>query len=809
MNFKQKRDSSRMLTAVSLLALSLISVQAHAQTQTQTPPQLPADEPEYDDAAIVVIGITKQASNIQDTPIAITAFSGEKLTEQGINKVDEIATFTPGFNIRGAGNNPTALTLSMRGQIQVDNIATLEPSVGTYLDEMYIARAYGLNVELVDVESVQVLKGPQGTLFGRNTSAGAVLIQTANPRYDEVSGKISATYGRFDERTGQVTLNLGLNDKFAIRGALYYQKRDGYKTDVDTGRKYEGRETWNGRVKVGWKPTETLEIILSGEWYDTFIDGPARQNLFFNAPPNFGAAKPIVDGIAATDRAQFDGNANRVSVTPPSAVVGADPRGIFNDTRTQTYMAKFILDTDFGQVRWINGYRGIQSENLVDLDGTSFAGHFTGGKQDLKQYSTELQLTGTAFDDRLNFATGLTYFRETGFDQSRSNLFGATFAAGPTVPAQFVGATNWSNFSGTLDNDSFGMYGQLNYELTEELSVTGGLRYSIDDKRVTTQSGDVANNGDTFVRCSPITTPVPCLRTNQETFTNLSYTVGIDYDITDDLLVYAKHSKGYRSGALQLRTLTLADSIPSQPEIVYEQEVGIKTTFLDRRGSFNIAGYHNVVKGAQRSPVLAPNGLSQTVIENADTETWGVEVDASIEVTDGLTIFANGALTDPKYTKYDGRAVSGTFGSQVIVPIDKRDFRFAGIVEKQFSVGANLKKDLGSIGLDANIVYAWQGKLPQIETPERLLTSTGIGGLGLTPAQAAQVLAVSESGSLGILNARVALSFGPEKNFELALWGKNLTGDQEQQYTLLLSNIYVGTSYNEPRSYGVTGTFKF
>src|SRR3546814_19756551 len=114
----------------------------------------------------------------------------------------------------------------MRGQIQNDNIATLEPSVGTYLDEMYIARAYGLNTELVDVESVQVLKGPQGTLFGRNTSAGAVLIQAANPRYGEISGKLSATYGRFDERTGQAVLNLGLSASLAVRGALGFPKPD-------------------------------------------------------------------------------------------------------------------------------------------------------------------------------------------------------------------------------------------------------------------------------------------------------------------------------------------------------------------------------------------------------------------------------------------------------------------------------------------------------------------------------------------------------------------------------------------------------
>src|SRR3546814_2870034 len=115
----------------------------------------------------------------------------------------------------------------------------------------------------------------------------------------------------------------------------------------------------------------------------------------------------------------------------------------------------------------------------------------------------------------------------------------------------------------------------------------------------------------------------------------------------------------------------------------------------------------------------------------------------------------------------------------------------------------------GGVGLDANIVYAWQGRMPQIDIPASMFTSTAPGGLGLTQAQADQLAAVAQSGSLGILNARVALSFGPERNFELALWGKNMTNDQEQQHTLLLSHTYVGTSYNEPRSYGVTASFKF
>lgn len=794
---KESTNPVRLLTAVSLVALAFPSTAVLAQPAVSAPD------------TIVITGVTKQAANIQDTPIAITAFSGENLTEQGIDKVEDLATFTPGFNIRGSGNNPTALTLSMRGQIQVDNLATLEPSVGTYIDDLYIARAYGLNVELVDIENVQVLKGPQGTLFGRNTSAGAVLIQTADPRYDEYSGRISGTYGRFDERTGQAVLNLGFNDNFALRGAFYYQKRDGFREDVNTGIKYDGREVINGRVKLGWRPTNNLEVILSGEWYDSEIKGPARTNLFFNAPAAFGAAKDVIDGQAAADRAKFDGDETRVAITPTSAVVGADPRGLFNDTKTQTYSAKFILDTNFGQVRWINGYRRIEGDNLIDLDGSSVVGHYTGGTQDLEQYSSELQFTGTAFDDRMSFASGFTYFRETGFDQSRSNIFNGKFTAGPTVPPEFVDRTLWSNFYGDIRNDSYGLYGQVNYKLTDALSVTGGVRYSIDDKRLTTNSGDVADNTDTFVRCSPAVVAIPCTRQNQASFTNVSYTAGVDYRISDDILIYAKHSKGYRAGTLQLRTLTLADAIPSDPEIVHEQEVGIKTTFLDGRATFNIAGYHNTVKDAQRSPVLAPNGVNQTVIENADTRTWGVEADASLQVFDGVTIFASGALTDPKYKSYEGKGIAGVFGSQQIVNVDKRDYRFVGIVKEQLSVGAALKRDLGSVGVDANVVYAWQGKMPQIDIPSRLYTSAGIGGLGLTPEQAARLDEISNSGSLGILNARVAFSFGAERNYELAVWGKNLTNDMEQQYTLLVSNIYVGTTYNEPRSYGVTATFRF
>tara|TARA_R110002124_G_scaffold77887_2_gene208260 strand:- start:138 stop:917 length:780 start_codon:yes stop_codon:yes gene_type:complete len=245
MKLRYNRVSARLFAAVSFGALAVSAAPAFAQASS--------DDAEAEDNIIVVTGITKQDANIQDVPTTITFFSGANLEEKGIQLVGDVATFTPGFNIRGAGNNPTALVLSMRGQVQNDVIATLEPSVGVYLDEMYIARAYGLNTEMLDISNVQVLKGPQGTLFGRNTSAGAVLIQTNDPKFEEISGLVKGTYGRFNERSGTAILNLGFNDSIAVRGAITYGKRDGYKTDVNTGKKYEGRETLNGRVKVAYQ----------------------------------------------------------------------------------------------------------------------------------------------------------------------------------------------------------------------------------------------------------------------------------------------------------------------------------------------------------------------------------------------------------------------------------------------------------------------------------------------------------------------------------------------------------------------------
>ena len=788
MGFSVNKRFARLMSSAAAGAIAMSAVPAFAQSAD--------DEPEERNE-IVVIGITKQTAALQDTPVAITAFDAEQLTDAGISEVADISNFTPGFNIRGAGNNPTALVLSMRGQVQNDTIASLEPSVGTYLDEVYIARAYGLNANLVDMESVQVLKGPQGTLFGRNTSAGAVLLKTADPKHGEFSAMASGTYGRFDQLEGSAVINVGLGDNFALRGAIFYGERGNYQRDIVTDIGYGKREVLNGRIKASLDITPTLNLLLSADWFDSDIKGPARKNQLFYLPS-------IPADVAAQFRADSGSDVDRVGITPFQSQFPQDPSSpfagretLFNEMNTETYIGKLSLDTTFGQVKFIGSYRNVEGLNLIDLDGSPFSGHFTGGIQDLEQFSLELQATGTVADGLIDFASGMTYFTESGFDVSRS--------------ATIQSLVTWSGFRGEIDNESLGIYAQATVKASDRLRFNGGLRYSRDDKAIVTQSAVYPLNGTTPAVCLPTSfnigivlgggtlTPEDCNRGRKDSWDNLSYTIGVDFDVTDDILIYAKQSTGYRSGAQQLRSLTLTDTAPAEPEDVSEQEVGIKANI--GRATLNVAGFHNEVKGAQRSVILAVGGQSQTILENADTEAWGVEADMSIELTDGLNLYASGSLLDVKYTKYDGFVTA----SGVLTPVDKSDNRFIGTATEQFTVGASYERDMGSAQLGLSVNYAWQSSLPQDGAGEAVFLGNGI------PQELVDdYLAATTSPSLGLLNARASVSFGPEENFEIAVWGKNILDDRVPLYTLYLGGLnYVGSHYNDPATYGVTATVKY
>ena len=725
----------------------------------------------------VTVTARKVEENLQEVPVAVTAFTGAELAEKGVVQVNDLAAFTPGLTIREASSNPTAPNFSMRGQIQNDVLATLDPSVGTYVDGHYWARAYGLNIDLLDVEGVQVLKGPQGTLFGRNTTGGAILVTTADPNFDGMSGTLEASLGNLSAQTYKGILNMPvIDDVLAVRGAIQMSSRDGYINDLVTGEDYNDRDISNARAKVLYTPTDTVRIVLSGEWFDQNMNGPGGGTIY--AAGLTGAFLAGVNPLAAPGTAFPVVVPDYVNVVKGSdgddVALDANP---FLRASSQTYNGTLTWDVGSGQFKLIAGQRKVKSTSVLDLDGGSFGGtdltsmHATGSGINLEQSSIEGQYAGSLLEDRLSYVVGATYFEETGFDKTNTRtLLFAVPGAGPFE----------LNYRGDIDNTSVGVYAQGTYDLTEKLAVTAGVRYSEDEKGVTT------NNSRSFVpsgvvfQCLGGQTPPSCQETYSDTFDDVSYTLGVDYKLTENVLVYTKYSRGYRSGGQNLRLNGTGD-LDFQPEIVKEIEAGFKGDLLDNRLRLNVAAFTNQIDDAQRSIIIAVGGANATVVQNAaKVKNTGFEVELTAILNDYFSVQAGASVIDSEYDSY------------VDAGVDVSDRHFIAIPESEFNLAAVYSAPIELGQLTGRLDYAWRDEYFNSEV------STGSDALQD---------AITSPAS-GALNARVGIDFG--NGFELAVWGRNVLDNRDNRTALYISNFgYVQGQSREPATYGITGTYRF
>lgn len=819
MTFKQKFDSNHMFAAVSLAAMALSSTTSHAQEGSEA-----SNKREIVGLEEIIVQARKVNENLQDVPVAITAFTGEQLEAQNVQRVQDFANFTPGLAIREGQSTRSAITITLRGQVQTDILATLDPSVGTYVDGVYWARATGLNADLLDVESVQVLKGPQGTLFGRNTTGGAMLINSNNPNMHDFSGRASFTYGRFDEMTFTGVVNLPIvNDRVALRLAGQRATRDGYTVNESVpgtvmggnkvvrrnypgspkGTRLDNRDRWNFRGKLQVMPTDNLSLLFSAEYFDMEEQAPGRQLRMLL--PKYVATNPTYE-IGGTG-AVFVGLSNGASLAnaqaegltvaaPLIAGFASNPKIAQNNetpysaARTYSYGFTAALDTEFGEIKFVSGLRDVRSFAGIDLEGSQYAIHFTEAQQRLKQQSAELQITGKAFNEAIDFAAGAFVFHESGFDQSISI----------TVPT-LNSAT--SHFYGKIDNDSIGLYGQATWHITDALSFTGGLRYSVDDKRLETRS----NNYDRvtgLTNCSIVSLPQfdaggevvgpqRCSVSRGDAFHGISYTAGLDYRLNDDVLVYIKTSKGFRSGGQNLRAPSTANFTPFLPETAYAYEVGIKSELFDNRLRLNAAAYQTDVTDIQRTTLIAtapvpPSTVpgTATILGNAGKARFrGVEVELMAVLADGLTVSASGALVDPKYIRFSDAGGNRSFE------------RFTGVAKEQFALAADYATDIsGSNRLKFHLDYSWRGDVPTAEY-------NWVGN----PNNDA-IIEATTAKALGMLGARASVEFGD--NLELSIFGRNITNERKYVQNLLVVPLgYIAGIRNEPATYGVSASVKF
>ena len=834
----RKYRTALLLMSVAVCAIATISPAALAAEAPAAAPATgpqPADEPAAGLADIVVTA-RRVNENLQNVPVSVTAFTGQDLINRNVQKAEDIANFTPGLAIRQGQSTPTAMTLTLRGQVQTDILATLDPSVGTYVDGIYWARAYGLNGDFLDIKSVQVLKGPQGTLFGRNTTGGALLIDSNDPDVTGNHGRGSVTYGRYNEFQATGILNAAIiPDRLAARIAVQRTTRNGYTTNIapstavsavsptstvvaqgpftasPSGLKYDNRDRWQARGKVLFKPTDNLSLLFSGEYFDSNERTPAREirlatNSYAaaNKTYNVGSTASLFAGILSGGPAPTSG-ANALASTnlgasvlnAQAATLGANPTTTNNNetpyaaARTYTYNFAGTLDTGWGAIKLLLDARRVRTNAGIDLDGSSFGIHFTEGQQQLKQQSAELQITGRGFDRKLEFAVGAFAFHESGFDQSISI----------TVPAL---NPITSHFYGLIDNDSIGMYGQATYHLTDQFSFTGGVRYSVDDKGLETRNNNYNRTAGTttcsvipgstaFNAGAEIVGPVQCAVKRRDSFGGVSYTAGIEYKPTDATLLYVKTAKGFRSGGQNLRAPNTAAFIPFAPEIAYSYEAGFKGEFFDKRLRTNFAIYTTTVNNIQRSSLIAtppipPSTIpgTATILSNAGKARFqGIEAEIAAVVFPGLQLSASGALVRPKYINFAD--LSG----------DRSFERFTGVARSQFALGADYATDVGSSAkVRFHVDYAWRGKVP---TAEYNFVANPQNDL---------IIAATTADSLGLLGARASVEFAD--HFELAVFGRNITNQRKFVQNLLVAPLgYITGIRQEPSTYGVTASVKF
>jgi iron complex outermembrane receptor protein len=786
---------------------------------------------EASDAGVgeIVVTARKVAERLQDVPVAITAFDGKTLEARQAVELGDVARIAPGLTIltqtiNGASN----AFFTLRGQTQRSNLATVDPSVGVYVDGVYWARSYGINVNLLDVGDLQVLRGPQGTLFGRNTTGGAILINTNNPKLDALEGRFSVSYGRFDYKMGTAVINAPIvADKLAARLAFQVINDGGYVHNINyPNQKFGNQNNYTMRTKLLAQFSDNTSLLLSADIFredhrpdtgelrfvpaantNTFLDAGAQTlgagTCFVNIPGCIAQGKTTINNILGRyaslgkDGRQVGGNIANQSLT-----------------HTDTYTATLNQATPLGDVKVIGGYRKVYSTFYGDYDGSEIGLMDYSGLQKFHQWSVEATLTGKALNDRLSYAGGLFYFTERGRDKSD---FAALSAINPLI----------TRYDGRIDNKSIGVYGQASYKITDELSLTGGLRWSQDKKAVTIYNG---NASGTIFNAKPdvVTGPYAggglgcvvssgCPTTYDGKFDGVSWTADLDYKVTPDILIYAKASHAFRSGGVNLRENTLIPGVPTsfKPEKVTSYEGGFKGDMLDHRVRLNLAGYYMVQRDSQReyteSSIVNGIPVNITIDVNAGrVDFWGGEGELTAVVldtgSDKYSAVLNGSYTRPKY-KSNNDVVTGFDRTRELIPfIPKWTASATGTYEHQFEASK----------LELSATYNWDSGFPFTEfnyysepgDPPGMVHNASNGSL-MSAADAQSIKHLEHIHESGTLDLRAALDFGENDRYEVALWGRNVLNNRNFVFSNTVTAIAISSARRPPATYGITGSVKF
>jgi iron complex outermembrane receptor protein len=710
----------------------------------------------------VIVTAQKREESLQDTPISITAFGQEALTQQGISSIDDLQGKVPSLNMTPFPTQNTTPRMFIRGVGAGDVQVTQDPAVGVYIDQVYIGRSTGIALDVADLAQIEVLRGPQGTLFGRNSIGGAINMTTRKPETGLLAFKQEAGVGNENLFRAKTSTNIPLTDDLALRAAYFTKERDGWMSNDGPGRDWQDGKDEGGKIDLLWEPNDLWSLRYSYDY---------SRSEFVN--PTFQAIIPA----GGSENLEIPVSSGRLNTLSTKDYLGV------SDTKVDGHSLAISREWDAGTLKSITAYREMEYWEFTNLESGSPSEQLVlnsnrgidllGSRPhlDQDQWSQEFQFLGT-LNDNLDYVVGAYYFDEKATQDSASGSF-----------VFFQQPDQYNYFD--IENESWAVFAQGNWTpeiLDSRLTLTAGIRYTEDDRSAPAVFIYDPDPTDKSFSADP-----------DSSFDNTSYTLVANFAVTDDINTYAKLATGYKSGGYNIRASSEEKYTNGfDEEKITTWELGTKSEFWDHRVRVNAATYFSVYKDIQlnTSDLSTPADVRDTLVFNAgEGEIFGVELDVTALLTEGLTARVSYAYQDADFTEYDDPQNEGK---------TEDDFVFSNAPDHQYTVGLDYFYPFSFGNLDASINYNW--------VDDRYDTQNA--------AEAESGQAVIES--YGVWGAYLGLSniqLGAYGSLTVSLWGKNL--DDEEYFTsapiiLQPAGAYdKAVTWGEPRSYGVDLIYNF
>lgn len=764
-----KKRNNKILTLLSASIAVCLSSYASAQSESRSSASLEE----------IIVTAERRAASLQDIPIAISAFTENELEARQISEPLDLIDFIP--NLSGSNNTGlgTANAYYLRGLGNTESIASFDAPVGTYVDNVYIARQNGNNVAFFDVERVEVLRGPQGTLFGRNTTGGAVAVHVKKPD-EEFGGFVEIGFGDFDRTQIRGTVDIPISENVLTKLTAFNIDGDGYVTNTNTGDQLNGEKSSGFRGDLRVK-SDNLLWDLSVEFVEdesaNIINSFAGQSVFSGPPSSNSTNRFSQTGIRATDS---EGTIEQLS----------RGEGLGNNTESFGITSTLNWTLENGSLEWIASYRDLSQDFILDFfDGAGPVGGFTIANQGShEQISQELKFSSDTLVDNLNLVAGLYYFTEDN-DTDFTDVFALAFGNLVLADRQLAN-----------DLDTYAIYAQGDYAISDKLTLTLGGRYTQEEKDIvfTDTKNELLAAGLPNLLVFPTAPDAELTNANliaagvpvSQKVNEFTPRIALQYRTNDDVMLFASATRGFKSGGWNARGTAPSELLAFQPEKVWSYEAGFRSEWLDNRLRLNATAFLMDVEDFQTpSAFVRPDTTVAFITRNfADLENKGIEVDLTAVPVEGLNLYASIGIQNaeqkpgaPILDQIATCLADGTGANQGIVDLNCNVARATRSPDLTFNIGANYQFMMSDgITVEPSVNF-------RHVDDQNISTSGG-------PAGAAD--------SYNNVNAAISVNF--DDSLSVVAECNNCTND------VVKTSLLAGTIYtNEPRRYNIRVKYDF